>query len=115
MPNRARQRGDYFERRTLAALEADGWVVKRSPGSKGASDLWALKAGSPAMFISCKLHGAIRRTEILALTEEAAQGGAIPVLAHQEKIGWVTLDHLTRHGREPFGKLHMPPRRRPVG
>ena len=45
MPNSNRSRGDYFERRTRAALEAQGWLVIRSAGSYGVADLVALSAG----------------------------------------------------------------------
>jgi Holliday junction resolvase len=91
MPNRARNRGDYLERQTKAALIACGWVVTRAAGSLGAADLVALRADKKPLLISCKTDGRIPPHERAAIILAATQGGARPLLAYREKRGWVTL------------------------
>lgn len=113
MPNSARQRGDYFERRTRAALEADGWLVVRSAGSLGVADLVALKAGHTTRLVNCKLTHYLppkQRRDLIAAAETA---GAMAILAWSEKPGWVGLEMVTRHGGTHLPMLHMPPMRRP--
>jgi len=109
MPNKRRRAGDYFERRTRDALEADSWVVVRSAGSLGPADLVAMKAGR-TMLISCKMTGHLPRRELLALCDVALDAGAIPVLAQRHKPGWVRLESLTRHSKIEIGQLHFPAR-----
>jgi Archaeal holliday junction resolvase (hjc) len=111
MPNRNRQAGDYFERRTRQALEADGWLVIRSAGSLGVADLVALKANRMPRIISCKLNGRISREATLELIKAGDASGAFPVLAWREKPGLVGLARLTRHGKVPLGPLRMPAKR----
>jgi len=112
MPNSSRQRGDYFERRTRAALEADGWLVVRSAGSLGVADLVALKDGYTPRLVSCKLTHYLppkQRRELIAAAELA---GALGILAWSEKPGWVGLEQLSRHGGTHLPMLHMPPHKR---
>lgn len=111
MPNRARQRGDYFERRTRAALESQGWLVVRSAGSLGCADLIALRAGLTPMLISCKVSKHLPRTQLLVLATAAEKAGAWGVLAWSLKPGWVGLEIVTRHGRARLPDHHMPPRK----
>jgi Holliday junction resolvase len=112
MPNKARRRGDYFERRTRAALEDHGWLVVRSAGSLGPADLIALRAGYNPLLVSCKLRGALPRRELLTLCEAAEQAGAYGVLARWLRPGWVGLEIVTRHGNARLPDLHMPPQKR---
>lgn len=109
MPNRNRQRGDYFERRTRDALEHDGWVVVRSAGSLGAADLVAMKQGAPVSLVSCKKTGYLRPAEASALLHIALKAGALPVLASHIRPGWVALDVLNPMGARRVGELHFPP------
>jgi Holliday junction resolvase len=113
MPNRARQRGDYFERRTRAALEAQAWLVVRSAGSYGVADLVALKAGHNPLLVSCKLRGALPRRELHQLCDAAEMAGAYGCLARWLRPGWVGLEIVTRHGNVPLPDLRMPPSRLP--
>jgi len=90
-----RGRGDYFERQTVAALSSRGWVARRSGGSLGAADVWALRSGNTPLLISCKLRGAISPAERMALIHLARKAGARPILAHRQKPGWVELTRVT--------------------
>jgi Holliday junction resolvase len=112
MPNRARQRGDYFERRTRAALEADGWLVVRSAGSLGVADLVALRKDQQPRLISCKLDGRLRPAERTLLIETAAEVGAFGVLAYPVRPGWVGLRVMTQQWVMDMPHLHMPAQRR---
>lgn len=112
MPNSNRQRGDYFERRTKAALESHGWVVIRAAGSKGPADLWAARSGYNLLLISCKLRGQLPRRELHLLCDVAEQAGAYGVLARWLKPGWVGLEIVTRHGNARLPDLHMPAQKR---
>ena len=111
MPNLARQRGDYFERRTRETLEAEGFVVIRSAGSLGCADLVALKAGELPLLISCKLHGKLPRSELNHLEQVARRAGALPILAWRVRRGWVGMTAVSRHGNVAWPDLHMPPAR----
>lgn len=109
MGNRAR--GDYFERQTVAALAARGWVARRSGGSLGAADVWALRAGNSPLLISCKLRGVIPPAERLALLALARKAGARPILAHRQKPGWVELTRVTEGPGQPHvASLKVPKR-----
>src|SRR5262245_38140915 len=96
-----RTRGDYFERQTVAALVARGWVARRSGGSLGAADVWALRAGNTPLLIACKLHGVIPPAERAALIHLAQKAGARPILARREKAGWVDLTRVTLASGQP--------------
>ena len=118
MPNSNRRRGDYFERRTMAAFRAQGWLVIRSAGSYGPADLWAARSGR-LLLISCKLDGKLPKREREALLDAADGAGADAVLAHRGarpgvKLppGWVGLDLITREMVTCLAPLHMPPQRR---
>ena len=122
MPNRNRQRGDYFERRTKETLEADGWLVIRSAGSLGPADLVALKKNHPPRIISCKLDGYLRRKEIAVLISAAAKSGAMAILASRDKPGVVSLAIVTKRfgtdvtDRIALADMRMPAtRRKPAG
>jgi len=86
-----RQRGDYFERQTKAALMRHGWVVFRVAGSLGPADLVALRAGKRPLFIACKVTPRIDPGERRALIEAAEKAGARPLMAYRSKRGHVDL------------------------
>lgn len=111
MPNSARRRGDYFERRTRDALVAQGWWVVRSAGSFGVADLVALKAGHTPMLVSCKLAGHITRAQVLTLARVGERTGAFGVVAWHLKPGWVGLEIRTLHGKARLPDMHMPSRK----
>jgi len=113
MPNRARQRGDYFERRTQDAFQHEGWWVIRAAGSLGVADLVALRRGYTPRMISCKLTHHMPRKQRVELCEAAELAGAHPMLAWSAKPGWVGLEVLTIHGPViHLPMLHMPPARK---
>lgn len=91
-----RQRGDYFEYQTRDALREHGWEVKRSPGSHGLDDLWALKDGKTPLFVSCKTNGQISPAERAALLSVAERAGARAILAARKRRGWITLYAIKR-------------------
>ena len=109
VPNSNRERGDYFERRTKAALEADDWLVVRSAGSLGVADLVAMKDGYTPRLVNCKLTHYLPPKQKRALVDAAEKAGAIAILAWSEKPGWVGLELVTRHGSTHLPMLHMPP------
>lgn len=78
----AYRRGRDFEYSTKKRLEKAGFVVLRSPASKGLADLWAVKDGK-IWFVQCKLHGAISPAECDALYDFAHEAGATPVIAQR--------------------------------
>lgn len=111
MPNRARQRGDYFERQTRAALEAAGWVVVRSAGSLGPADLVALQSGHTPLLISCKLGGYVPPEQRRQLADSGKAAGAWGVKAWRERPGWVALMIVTRHGYARLPDVKVPTRK----
>lgn len=93
---RAYQIGRAFEYRCREALEARGYVVFRSPQSKGAADLLALRPGS-VLLVQCKTRkDRFDKDERVALEEIARKAGGIPLLAWRgrkgEGIRWETMD-----------------------
>lgn len=80
------RRGAEFERATRHALEADGYEVIRSAGSKGKVDLVAFKTGQ-ILFIQNKLNGLCAPAERSRLRELAAMVGALPIVAYSHKEG----------------------------
>jgi Holliday junction resolvase len=95
MPNSNRQRGDYLERQTRAALEACGWIVVRAAGSLGVADLVALRRDMRPLLVSCKLGPSIPPSERADLVEASHTAGARPVMATRTKRGYVDI-HLVR-------------------
>ena len=74
------QRGYRFEVRVRKHLEAQGWRVFRSAGSRGPADLLALRLGE-VMLIQCKANNGYltpaERQKLVALANEL---GVIPVI-----------------------------------
>lgn len=108
-----RSRGDYFERQTVAALAARGWVARRSGGSLGAADIWALRSGNTPLLIACKLHGRIDPAERMALIHLAQKAGARPILALRPKAGTVELRRVLPSSGQPHVALLKVPKRVP--
>jgi Holliday junction resolvase len=120
MSNNNRTRGDYLERSTKRALQADGWEVCRAAGSHGPYDLMALHRHHAPMVLACKTNGTIGPAERAALVASAYYGGATPVLAtratlgrkgHPARRGWVNLYRVqTEAVGELLAALHIPER-----
>lgn len=110
MGNRNRDRGDYLERQTKAALEAFGWVVVRAAGSLGAADLLAIRAGFRPLLVACKITGYLLPAERRALIEWAAKGDARALMAQRTKPGRVGLweVHEDAKKRPPVDELPAP-------
>lgn len=78
--------GARFERTTRHALEADGYEVIRSAGSKGKVDLVAFKQGQQ-LFIQCKINGLCAPAERSRIRTLAGMVGALPIVAYSHKEG----------------------------
>jgi len=91
MPNSNRQKGDYLERQTRAALEAHGWLVVRAAGSLGVADLVALRWANTPLLVSCKVGGKIGPAERTALIDAARNSGSRPLMATREIRGHVDI------------------------
>lgn len=74
--------GANFERKVKKELEALGWFVVRSAGSKGKADLVAF-SGYEYLLIQCKKHGAISKDEKKHLVEISEKTNTIPILARE--------------------------------
>ena len=61
-------------------LQADGYFVMRSPGSKSPVDLVAIKPGQ-VLFVQCKRGGSLPPKEWNAIYDLAVSSGAVPVMA----------------------------------
>jgi Holliday junction resolvase len=82
------RKGADHERAEKQRLEADGWYVIRSAGSKGPVDLVAYKPGQPALFIQCTISKKSAATEraLIDLAEDfAGSGPPSPVIAERGK------------------------------
>jgi len=86
MPNANYQRGRRLEYDAAAALEADGYLVMRAPGSKGCADLIALKRGE-VLLVQCKTDGYLTPDERAELFGAARLVGAVPLSARWVKDG----------------------------
>jgi Holliday junction resolvase len=81
----AYRRGRAFEHRVLADLEAAGFLVVRSAGSKGAADLVAVKAGL-VLLVQARKDGCLPPKEWNRLLEQAGLAGAVAVLVEQPAV-----------------------------
>lgn len=72
--------GADLERAAKAALEADGYYVIKSAGSKGIADLIALKIGE-VLVVQCKLDGYLLPMDRVKTILLAARLAAVPVVA----------------------------------
>ena len=82
MANPQYERGRRFEYRCKAALEAAGWHVWRTPGSKSPADLIALREGHAPVLVQCKIGDSLFGTaELRVLRRLADACGAVAVSA----------------------------------
>lgn len=81
--------GRRFEIRCLRHLRDNGYWAIRSPASRTAIDLVAIKPGQ-TLFIQCKVGGRLDPGPWNELIDLARQYGAVPVLADRTGIryGW---------------------------
>lgn len=103
--NRARDRGDRFERLCRLALSNQGWLVVRSAGSLGCADLVAFRADHQPWFISCKAtqNPYLRPAEWLRLYNTAISVNAVPVLAYKNGLGVNGIEYLALMGPHKGG------------
>jgi Holliday junction resolvase len=91
MSNNNRTRGDYLERQTKRALEAEGWAATRAAGSHGVWDVMAVHKRHVPVLVSCKSTGVpVSPAERRALVDAASAVGASPLLATRVRRGWIT-------------------------
>lgn len=83
------RRGRSFEYQVANYLKERGWIVIRSPQSKSPTDLVAIRSGSQAMLVQCKLGSSFGPSERNALSEMAKAAGAKAVLATRPKRGLI--------------------------
>lgn len=79
-------RGRSFEYAVKRNLEKYGYIVMRSPASRSPADLIAVKRGT-AVFIQCKLHGALPPSEWNELIDYSDKAGAVPIMAARPTEG----------------------------
>jgi Holliday junction resolvase len=75
-------RGRAFEYRVIAALNKEGFTTCRSPASRGAFDMMAVRPGE-ILFVQAKSGGSIPPAERLRLITLAVSVKAVPVLAEK--------------------------------
>ena len=95
-------RGATFERKIMADLENEGWVVIRSAASHGTTDLVALKEGKIPLLIQCKINCRLDPDEWNGLMDDAEKGGAIPLLIERPKRGQVRAWRLCQRKSKGF-------------
>lgn len=94
MPNPAYKRAAQDERDFVYWLRERGWVAYRTPASKGATDVVALKHGSIQLYQlkSGRTNGSDFRgfgpADRERLLGEAAQAGGVCCLVLRERGGW---------------------------
>jgi Holliday junction resolvase len=95
-----RQRGDAFERRTRAQLDAAGYRTLRSSGSSGPFDLVALRLGELHL-IQCKADGRLDPAEWNELLDLAVELGGTAILAQRDPRRHIEYRRLTHHKGKP--------------
>ena len=88
------QAGTRFERRVRTLLENDGYFVIRTPGSRSAADLVAVKAGQ-VLFVQCKVNGRLDPEPWNILYDLCDTYGVVPVMAERPYPGCVHYWRLT--------------------
>ncbi len=78
-------RGADFERRVAAHFRADGYMVVRSAGSRGACDLVAMRAGETPRLVQCRIGSHFSLVHRAALCAAARAAGATAWLAVRGK------------------------------
>jgi Holliday junction resolvase len=79
----AYENGTRLERRVAKQLEEDGYQVISSKGSKGAADLWAMKAGV-THFVQVQRHPWLSAEKWNALYRAHELVAGVPVFVHVE-------------------------------
>jgi len=95
------RRGVRFERRIVDLLRGCGWVVIRSPASKGSFDVIACRSGT-IYLIQAKLNGRASPGERRKLIESARLAGGEPILASRSGRD-VIFEHLLTSDRWVVG------------
>lgn len=91
--------GRGVEYRNRDHLEADGYVVLRTAGSKGFVDLIGMKLGQ-LLLVQCKGTGKLTGADWNRLLERAAWVGAVPILATRDvKAGCQELHRWPQPGK----------------
>jgi len=80
------RRGADLERAAKKYLEANGYYVIKSAGSKGVADLVGIKPGE-TLYVQCKLDGYLTPAERVSFRQAALASGAVPVVARWVKEG----------------------------
>lgn len=80
------RRGSDLERAARKELEANGYFVIRSAGSKGPADLVALKRGE-ALLVQCKLDGYLTPGDRVVFRSVTMVLGATALVARWHKEG----------------------------
>lgn len=78
------ERGRRFEYRVRDDLRRRGWWVLRSPQSRSAVDLVALKIDRPALLVQAKMDGRLPPGEWNELWDLAETTGGVPVLVRRQ-------------------------------
>ena len=81
--NKSYKRGYAFENSLKKKLEAKGYYVVRSAGSKGVFDLIAIKEGK-VYGIQCKIGYSIHEKELIRIVDTAKRFGIYPVVAFKD-------------------------------
>jgi len=81
--NKSYRRGYAFENSLKKKLEAKGFYVIRSAGSKGVFDLIAVRNGK-VYGIQCKTGDYIHERELLQIADTAKRFGIYPVVAFKD-------------------------------
>ena len=90
MPNKSYEKGRRIEYIIKKKLEERGFLVVRSPASKGAFDLIAVAPGGERiLLVSCKADGYVPPSELKRLLEVAEKYGAEAYVSKKEGGEWV--------------------------
>jgi len=95
-------RGANFERAVKKDLEGRGYLVMRSAGSHGVTDLVAFGPKYPVWFIQAKIHGTMSPADRKSLYRNAEQCVAWAVRASRPKRGEILYERLFIHGKEQW-------------
>lgn len=79
-------RGRDFEYAVRDDMRRHGYLALRSPASKSPTDIYCIKSGE-LVFIQCKLHGALYRSEWNEFYEFCGTVDATPVMARRPDSG----------------------------
>lgn len=77
----SRQKGDRFERACILRLRDAGWHAVRSAGSLGPADIWAARSDRGLIWVQCKFTDNTTVANRSALHAQAADAGALVVIA----------------------------------